>query len=177
MLFRSGMYETGADGVFHEKDVTITQIEGEVKEYQIELQKVASPVPLNNDGEEPQQMHGVRSYQLKVTFNGTEIGANDAVFEIADHFTGNKIKLNIKAAQVALGVTDLKGNAIDQIDFPEEGGEKIIAVHYAGFQSTDEIQRIATEFKFPFNAEFVSAPENSTSSNREIGRASCRERV
>lgn len=168
-----GMYETGADGVFHEKDVTITQIEGATDEYYIELQKVASPaeeiVPLNNDGEKPQQMHGVRAYQLIVKFNGNKIGANDAVFEIADHFTGNKIKLNIKAAQVALGVTDLKGNAIDQIDFPEEGGEKIIAVHYAGFQSTDEIQRIATEFKFPFNAEFVSAPENSTSSNRVEG--------
>lgn len=167
-----GMYETGADGVFHEKDVTITQIEGATDEYEIVLQKVASPVdevqPLNLDGG-PQQMRGVRSYQLIVKFNGNKIGANDAVFEIADHFTGNKIKLNIKAAQVALGVTDLDGNAIDQIDFPEEGGEKIIAVHYAGFQSTDEIQRIATEFKFPFNAEFVSAPENSTSSNRVEG--------
>ena len=168
-----GMYKTGADGVFHEKDVTITQIEGATDEYYIELQKVASPaeeiVPLNNDGEKPQQMHGVRSYNLIVKFNGNKIGANDAVFEIADHFTGNKIKLNIKAAQVALCATDLEGNAIDQIDFPEEGGEKIIAVHYAGFQSTDEIQRIATEFKFPFNAEFVSAPENSTSSNRVEG--------
>ena len=168
-----GMYENGADKVFHEKDVTITQIEGATDEYYIELQKVASPaeeiVPLNEDGEEPQQMHGVRTYQLKVTFNGNKIGANDAVFEIADHFTGNKIKLNIKAAQVALGVTDLDGNAIDQIDFPEEGGEKIIAVHYAGFQSTDEIQRIATAFNYPFSAEFVSAPENSTSSNRVEG--------
>ena len=168
-----GMYETGADGVFHEKDVTITQIEGATDEYYIELQKVASPaeeiVPLNEDGEKPQQMHGVRSYNLIVKFNGNKIGANDAVFEIADHFTGNKIKLNIKAAQVALGVTDLKGNAIDQIDFPEEGGEKIIAVHYAGFQSTDEIQRIATTFNYPFTAEFVSAPEGETSSNRVEG--------
>ena len=168
-----GMYENGADGVFHEKDVTITQIEGATDEYYIELQKVASPaqeiVSLNNDGEEPQQMHGVRSYNLIVKFNGNKIGANDAVFEIADHFTGNKIKLNIKAAQVALGVTDLKGNAIDQIDFPEEGGEKIIAVHYAGFQSTDEIQRIATAFNYPFTAEFVSAPEGETSSNRVEG--------
>lgn len=169
-----GMYETSADGVFHEKDVTITQIEGATDEYYIELQKVASPaeeiVPLNEDGEEPQQMHGVRTYQLKVTFNGNKIGANDAVFEIADHFTGNKIKLNIKAAQVALCATDLEGNAIDQIDFPEEGDEKIIAVHYAGFQSTDEIQRIATAFNYPFTAEFVSAPENnSTSSNRVEG--------
>ena len=168
-----GMYENGADKVFHEKDVTITQIEGATDEYYIELQKVASPaeeiVPLNNDGEKPQQMHGVRSYNLIVKFNGNKIGANDAVFEIADHFTGNKIKLNIKAAQVALGVTDLDGNAIDQIDFPEEGGEKIIAVHYAGFQSTDEIQRIATKFEFPFKAEFVSAPDKSTSSNRVEG--------
>ena len=167
-----GMYENGADKVFHEKDVTITQIEGATDEYYIELQKVASPaeiVPLNNDGEKPQQMHGVRSYNLIVKFNGNKIGANDAVFEIADHFTGNKIKLNIKAAQVALCATDLEGNAIDQIDFPEEGGEKIIAVHYAGFQSTDEIQRIATKFEFPFKAEFVSAPENSTSSNRVEG--------
>ena len=168
-----GMYETGADGVFHEKDVTITQIEGATDEYYIELQKVASPaeeiVPLNNDGEKPQQMHGVRAYQLIVKFNGNKIGANDAVFEIADHFTGNKIKLNIKAAQVALCATDLEGNAIDQIDFPEEGGEKIIAVHYAGFQSTDEIQRIATAFNYPFTAEFVSAPEGETSSNRVEG--------
>lgn len=167
-----GMYETGADGVFHEKDVTITQIEGATDEYYIELQKVASPaeiVPLNNDGEKPQQMHGVRSYNLIVKFNGNKIGANDAVFEIADHFTGNKIKLNIKAAQVALCATDLEGNAIDQIDFPEEGGEKIIAVHYAGFQSTDEIQRIATAFNYPFKAEFVSAPDKSTSSNRVEG--------
>ena len=167
-----GMYENGADGVFHEKDVTITQIEGATDEYYIELQKVASPaeiVPLNNDGEKPQQMHGVRSYNLIVKFNGNKIGANDAVFEIADHFTGNKIKLNIKAAQVALCATDLEGNAIDQIDFPEEGGEKIIAVHYAGFQSTDEIQRIATKFEFPFKAEFVSAPDKSTSSNRVEG--------
>ncbi|MCI7038768.1 MAG: hypothetical protein MR984_06805, partial [Bacteroidales bacterium] len=167
-----GMYENGADKVFHEKDVTITQIEGATDEYYIELQKVASPaeiVPLNNDGEKPQQMHGVRSYNLIVKFNGNKIGANDAVFEIADHFTGNKIKLNIKAAQVALCATDLEGNAIDQIDFPEEGGEKIIAVHYAGFQSTDEIQRIATKFEFPFKAEFVSAPDKSTSSNRVEG--------
>ena len=167
-----GMYENGADGVFHEKDVTITQIEGATDEYEIVLQKVASPVdevqPLNLDGG-PQQMRGVRSYQLIVKFNGNKIGANDAVFEIADHFTGNKIKLNIKAAQVALGVTDLDGNAIDQIDFPEEGGEKIIAVHYAGFQSTDEIQRIATAFNYPFKAEFVSAPDKSTSSNRVEG--------
>lgn len=167
-----GMYETGADGVFHEKDVTITQIEGATDEYEIVLQKVASPVdevqPLNLDGE-PQQMRGVRSYQLIIKFNGNKIGANDAVFEIADHFTGNKIKLNIKAAQVALCATDLEGNAIDQIDFPEEGGEKIIAVHYAGFQSTDEIQRIATAFNYPFKAEFVSAPDKSTSSNRVEG--------
>lgn len=167
-----GMYETGADGVFHEKDVTITQIEGATDEYEIVLQKVASPVdevqPLNLDGE-PQQMRGVRSYQLIIKFNGNKIGANDAVFEIADHFTGNKIKLNIKAAQVKLCATDLEGNAIDQIDFPEEGGEKIIAVHYAGFQSTDEIQRIATAFNYPFKAEFVSAPDKSTSSNRVEG--------
>ena len=167
-----GMYENGADGVFHEKDVTITQIEGATDEYYIELQKVDAPYEdfgaLNFD-EERKPMHGVRAYQLIVKFNGNKIGANDAVFEIADHFTGNKIQLNIKAAQVALGVTDLKGNAIDQIDFPEEGGEKIIAVHYAGFQSTDEIQRIATAFNYPFTAEFVSAPEGETSSNRVEG--------
>lgn len=170
-----GMYENGADGVFHEKDVTIKQIEGATDEYYIELQKVAAPyeeimpLNLNDDEEQPKPMYGVRAYQLVVKFNGNKIGANDAVFEIADHFTGNKIKLNIKAAQVALCATDLKGNAIDKLHFPEEGGEKIIAVHYAGFQSTDEIQRIATAFNYPFTAEFVSAPEGETSSNRVEG--------
>ncbi len=168
-----GMYENGADGVFHEKDVTITQIEGATDEYYIELQKVAAPnedhfAELNLDNE-PKPMYGVKAYQLVVKFNGNKIGANDAVFEIADHFTGNKIKLTIRAAQVALLATDLEGNAIDKLNFPEEGGEKIIAVHYAGFQSVNEIQKIATDFKYPFTAEFVSAPENTTSSNRVEG--------
>ena len=168
-----GMYENGADGVFHEKDVTITQIEGATDEYYIELQKVAAPnedhfAELNLDNE-PKPMYGVRAYQLVVKFNGNKIGANDAVFEIADHFTGNKIQLNIRAAQVALLATDLKGNAIDKLHFPEEGGEKIIAVHYAGFQSVNEIQKIATAFPYPFTAEFISAPDNTTSSNRVEG--------
>ena len=174
-----GMYGLDEDrkdvnGIFREKDFTVYEVlkdgsyrnVNENSEFHVEVYKYEAQ-PLNIDDQE--ENGSFCRYELVVKFHGNVVGAHDTKFVIVDNYNGNQLKLNVLASQVALAVTDLEGNGIDKLHFPEEGGEEIIAVHYKGFHSVNEVQQIATAFPYPFTAEFISAPEGTTSSNRVEG--------